>query len=143
MLQTAIGLSIILGFISSEFLNILSGGLVSAGYLAFFVEQPFRIVSTLLLSIVTCLIVRALQKVVIIYGRRRFMITVLISLLSTYFINRTFFYMADVNQDLRIIGYIIPGLIANDMLKQGIFKTLIMVCLFAILIRLILMVGLF
>lgn len=143
MLQTAIGLSIILGFISSEFLNLLSGGLVSAGYLAFFVEQPFRIVSTIILSIFTSLIVKFLQKYIIIYGRRRFMITVLISLIATYFINRNFFYMADVNQDIRIIGYIIPGLIANDMLKQGIFKTIIMVCFIAFLIRLILMVGVF
>jgi poly-gamma-glutamate biosynthesis protein PgsC/CapC len=143
MLQTAIGLSIIFGFISSEFLNILSGGLVSAGYLAFFIEQPYRILSTSLLSILTCLIVKLLQKFTIIYGRRRFMITVLISLCTSYFINRSFFYMADVNQDLRIIGYIIPGLIANDMLKQGIFKTLVMVYLSAILIRLIIMIGVY
>lgn len=143
MLQTAIGLSIIFGFLINEFLCILSGGLVSAGYLAFFIEQPYRILSTSLLSILTCIIVKILQKFIIIYGRRRFMITVLISLIASYLINRSFFYFTEVNQDIRIIGYVIPGLIANDMLKQGIFKTLIVVYLLAIIIRLILLLGIF
>ena len=36
MLQQAIGLSILLGFLSTELLGLFTGGLVSAGYLAFF-----------------------------------------------------------------------------------------------------------
>ena len=38
MLQQAIGLSIILGFLSTELLGLFTGGLISAGYLAFYVE---------------------------------------------------------------------------------------------------------
>ena len=36
--------------------------------------------------------------------------------------------------DMRIIGYIVPGLIANDMLKQGVFKTLAAVLLLSAVI---------
>ncbi|MCF0261909.1 MAG: hypothetical protein HUK23_03235, partial [Sphaerochaetaceae bacterium] len=46
MLQIAVSLSVILGFLSSELLGIASGGLISAGYLAFFFSSPLRIVST-------------------------------------------------------------------------------------------------
>lgn len=141
MLHSAVAISIILGFLSTEFLGVLSGGLVSAGYLAFYLEQPFRILTTILLAILTCGIVKLLQRWVILFGRRRFMLTVLLSLIFASIVERSFFYMTDINQDLRIIGYIIPGLIANDMEKQGIFKTLLMVLLIAVIIWLIMHLG--
>jgi hypothetical protein len=40
------------------------------------------------------------------------------------------------------IGYIIPGLIANDMIKQGVIKTLIMVMLVSALIWMAMHAGL-
>lgn len=141
MLQQAIGLSIILGFLSSEFFGLYAGGLITSGYLAFYVEQPYRIATTILLSVVTYFLTKLLQRFIIIYGRRRFMVTVIISLILTWVIEQCYYYVA-IPQDLRIIGYIIPGLLANDMLRQGIPKTLIMTLLFAFVIRLLLMVGL-
>ena len=120
MLHSAVALSIILGFVSIEFLGLLPGGIVSAGYLAFFFEQPYRVVSTLLLAIATCYAVKLLQNFLIIYGRRRFMLTVLLSIILSAVIENNFIYVSGISQDFRIIGYIIPGLIANDMQKQGV-----------------------
>ena len=143
MLQESIGLSVILGFLSSEFLGISAGGLVSPGYLAFYLEQPLRLFSTTLLSIVIYLLIRLLQHFVIIFGRRRFMAAVLFSLIGTWVFEQAFFYTDMLGQDLRIIGYIVPGLIANDMLKQGVGKTLAMVLVVAILIRIVMLVVIF
>lgn len=42
-----------------------------------------------------------------------------------------------------MIGYIIPGLLANDMCKQGIWRTVLMVLVCALLIRLILTAGMY
>ncbi|MDX9784797.1 MAG: poly-gamma-glutamate biosynthesis protein PgsC/CapC, partial [Spirochaetia bacterium] len=56
---------------------------------------------------------------------------------------QAFFYTDMLGQDLRIIGYIVPGLIANDMLKQGVGKTLAMVLVVAILIRIVMLVVIF
>lgn len=141
MLHSAVAISILLGFLSTEFLGILSGGLVSAGYLAFYLEQPFRILTTILLSIVTCGLIKLLQHRIILFGRRRFMLTVLFSMILAFFVERGFVFLTDINQDMRIIGYIIPGLIANDMEKQGIVKTLLMVLLIAVVIWLIMHSG--
>ena len=127
MIQTAVILSVFFGFLSFELLGVLSGGLVSSGYLAFYFDQPYRLASTLVLAVVTCLIVKLLQHRIILFGRRRFMLTVLLGIFLAEVIERNFFFFLDVNRDLRIIGYIIPGLIANDMEKQGILKTLLMV----------------
>lgn len=142
MLQTSIALSIILGFLSSEFLGLTAGGLITPGYLAFYVEQPYRIITTMALAIATYALVRLMSRFVILYGRRRFMATVLISLIATWFFEKSFYYASAIAQDMRIIGYIIPGLIANDMLRQGIIKTAGMALLIALIIRLILLSGL-
>jgi len=143
MLQESIGLSIILGFLASEFLGISLGGLVSPGYLAFFLEQPLRLLSTMILATIIFLCVRLMQRFMIIFGRRRFMATVLMSLAGTWIFEQLFFYANMIDQDIRIVGYIIPGLIANDMLKQGPVKTIVMVLLAAVVVRLILMLALF
>ncbi len=141
MLHSAVALSIILGFVSIEFLGLLPGGIVSAGYLAFFFEQPYRVVSTLLLAIATCYAVKLLQNFLIIYGRRRFMLTVLLSIILSAVIENNFIYVSGISQDFRIIGYIIPGLIANDMQKQGVIKTLLTVLIISFAIFLCMHMG--
>lgn len=143
MLQQAIGLSIILGFLSTELLGIFTGGLISAGYLAFYIEQPYRILSTIGLSLVVYGITLLVGKLVILYGRRRFMLTVISGILLGWLYESMSYYFSGVSQDLRIIGYIIPGLLANDMCKQGIWRTILMVLVCALLIRLIMTAGMY
>jgi cell shape-determining protein MreD len=41
-------------------------------------------------------------------------------------------------QDVRAIGFIIPGLIANDMIKQGVVNTVLSVALVTTIVRLLL-----
>ncbi len=143
MQQAAIGLSVILGFLSTELLGLGTGGLVSAGYLALFADQPYRLVSTLFLSLVVYLLTRLLSRFIIIYGSRRFMVTMLLSLIGTWTIGKMFYYLSAIPQDFRIIGYIVPGLVANDMLKQGVAKTFAMVLVITFIVRAVLMLGVF
>lgn len=141
MLFELTALSVILGFICTEFTGILTGGLVSAGYLAFFFHEPARIVSTLAVSVLIALIIRGLQHFMIIYGRRRFAISVLLSLFAIWAIEHLYFSVSNIGIDMRIIGYIIPGLIASDMEKQGIFKTLMAIIAITLIIELFVVLG--
>lgn len=143
MLQQAIGLSIIMGFLSTELLGLFTGGLISAGYLAFYVEQPYRILSTLALALVVYGLTLLIGRAVILYGRRRFMLTVILGILLGWLYESQAYYLSGISQDLRVIGYIIPGLLANDMCKQGIWRTVLMVLVCALLIRLILTAGMY
>ena len=70
------------------------------------------------------------------------MLTVLLGIFLSVIVEKSFILMTDINQDMRIIGYIIPGLIANDMIKQGVFKTLVMVMLVSALIWMAMHAGL-
>ena len=140
MLYRTIAMSVVLGFIFSEFLGIATGGLVSAGYLAFFMGSPLRVVATLAVAVLIYLATRLLEKWVIIYGRRRFMTVILLSIILTWVveqITRT----GMTGLDIRMVGFIIPGLIANDMLRQGVVKTLAATYIVAIVIRLVMLTG--
>lgn len=143
MLKTAVALSIILGFLSQEFLGLASGGLVSAGYLAFYFNQPYRIISTLALTIIVFLAVKGLEQILFIYGRRRFACCVLLGIIFAWILNEVIVSSNFISQDLRIIGYVVPGLIANDMLKQGICKTLVVLLIIGISIVLLHLAGAF
>ncbi len=133
MLHTAVALSIVFGFIASEFLGLFAGGLISGGYLAFYLTQPLRIVSTLVISLVTYLCIKILSHFMILFGRRRFALCVLLGLLLSSLYSANYYFLTNIPYDMRAIGYIIPGLIANDMEKQGIIKTLLMVILITLL----------
>lgn len=140
MNQVAIGLSIILSFLFSEFLGLACGGMISAGYLALFVSSPVRLLSTIICALLIYLIVLLIQKFAIIFGRRRFALCVLLGFCLTWIWTKIV-PSININIDIRIVGYIIPGLIANDMLKQGVLRTIASLLIVTVLVKLILLFG--
>ena len=138
MIAQAVGIGMILSFIFSEIAGLSAGGLIVPGYLAFFSGQPFRIVATFIVAVTAYAFVKVLSNFIILYGRRRFMATILIAYLIGWVISISITRLVSVEEDIRIIGYIIPGLIANDMFKQGIWKTVAATLLVATAVKLIL-----
>ncbi len=142
MLQYAIGLSVIFSLLSTEIFGLYSGGMISAGYLAFYLEQPLRIVTTLVVSLCIYGLTSLFSRFMILTGRRRFSLSIVLGLILGVFVNR-FVFMLDIAQDLRLIGSIIPSLIANDMYKQGWLKTVLSLLLNTFLVRLVLFAGMY
>ena len=141
MLFSTVALSVILSFLVTELTGLLTGGMVSAGYLAFYFSEPMRILSTFLLSALIALILRLSREFLILYGRRRFMLSILLSILFVYALEKAYFIMSPLSLDLRVIGYIIPGLIANDMEKQGIIRTSLALIIVTALVKLFSILG--
>ena len=141
MLFSTVALSVILSFLVTELTGLLTGGMVSAGYLAFYFSEPMRILSTLLLSTLIALILRLSREFLILYGRRRFMLSILLSILFVYALEKAYFILSPLSLDLRVIGYIIPGLIANDMEKQGIIRTSLALIIVIALVKLLSILG--
>lgn len=141
MLFSTVALSVILSFLVTELTGLLTGGMVSAGYLAFYFSEPMRILSTFLLSALIALILRLSREFLILYGRRRFMLSILLSILFVYALEKAYFIMSPLSLDLRVIGYIIPGLIANDMEKQGIIRTSLALIIVIALVKLFSILG--
>ncbi len=141
MLFNLVALSVILSFICTEFTGILAGGLVSGGYLAYFFNEPARLIATVVVALLINYIVRLLQHVIILYGRRRFALSLIISLIFVYALDKSAFFYSSFDMDFRVIGFIIPGLIASDMEKQGVIKTLASLAAITLIIRLLMIIG--
>ena len=141
MLYSTVALSVIISFLTTELTGLLTGGMISAGYLAYWFGEPMRIVSTLLMSILIAMIIRVSRHFLILYGRRRFMLSILLSIFGVYLVEKSYFFVSEFSFDMRIIGYIIPGLIASDMEKQGILRTTLALSAVTIVVQLLSLLG--
>ena len=140
MLQYAVGLSVVFSFILTEAFGLYTGGMISAGYLAFYVAEPLRLLSTALLAAAIHGLIGLLSTRLILFGRRRFMVAILLGILLGAAVDRAFFSFG-IPQDLRVIGNLIPGLIANDMHRQGLWKTVLGLAVCTALVKLALYLG--
>ncbi|MFO7895788.1 MAG: poly-gamma-glutamate biosynthesis protein PgsC [Candidatus Cloacimonadales bacterium] len=139
MFEVAIGLGVIISLFFLETFGAAAGGIVVSGYIAMYLHQPLTIFATLTISFVVFGIVKLLGRVMFIYGRRRMVITVLLGfILGWYADTYGIFSTVPSNYSVDVIGFIIPGLIANAMEKQGIIKTLSVMTIAAVLVRFIL-----
>ena len=140
MVEQAIGLGLVISLIFSETLGLAAGGMVVPGYLALMIHQPLRIAGTILVSLLTYGTLKLLSRYTLIYGRRRIVMAVLIGFaFGALSRDLLLFKMHDVPVDLRTIGFVIPGLAANWMERQGIVPTLCVMITTAVLVRLLLM----
>ncbi|KUK50241.1 MAG: Poly-gamma-glutamate synthase subunit PgsC/CapC [candidate division TA06 bacterium 32_111] len=138
MIYQAIGIGIAIGFFFYEIVGLSPGGIVVPGYIALFIDQPLRILVTITIAIMTYYIVSFLSNYLILYGKRRFLSMILISFLVKWLVESFIFQFPTTNIEIQSIGYIIPGLLANEMKRQGIVPTLVAMAIVAILVRLIL-----
>lgn len=124
LITLSIGIGLVVSLFSSEMLGLTAGGMVVPGYMALYLDRPLVIIFTLAVSYLTYFIVHSLSAVTIIYGRRRTVLMILVGFALGALI-RSFgsleLPMATI--DLTIIGYIIPGLIAIWIDRQGLVES--------------------
>jgi len=139
MFEIAIGLGVLISLFFLETFGAAAGGIVVSGYVAMYLHQPITILATLSISFVVYLIVKILGKFMFIYGRRRMVVTVLLGFILGW-AARYYGVFANINADysVNVIGFIIPGLIANAMEKQGILRTISVMTVAAVIVRLLL-----
>lgn len=139
IITIAIGLGLVISLIFSELLGIAAGGMVVPGYIALYLSKPFAVLLTLGVSYLTYFIVHSLSTVVIIYGRRRTVAMILVGFLLGWFARSlgTVSY-SNGSLDLSVVGYIIPGLIAIWMDRQGVLETVTTLLTTSVIVRLLL-----
>lgn len=139
MVTQAIGLGLVISLVFSETLGVTAGGMVVPGYIALMLHQPLAIAWTIVLSIATLLTLNLLSNFMFIYGKRRFVLVILIGFIYGELSRRLLiFSLPKFTVELQAVGYIIPGLIANWMERQGIIRTLCVMLVTAVFVRLVL-----
>ena len=121
----AIGIGMLLSLFLTETLGITAGGIIVPGYIAMNLESPQRLIITFGISILTFLIIKLLSKFIMVYGKRRLVLALLIGFLLGYLSRSENMITAGLGTtDFIVIGNIIPGLIANWMDRQGVLRTI-------------------
>ncbi|MCB1184308.1 poly-gamma-glutamate biosynthesis protein PgsC [bacterium] len=141
MIYQSIGLGLVVSLFFSEILGLAAGGLVVPGYIALYLDQPLRVLGTILAALVTYAVTRGAGRFVLLYGRRTMVFCVLAGYLFGFLTRylRVFNEAAGLGVDasvLQSIGYIIPGLIAYWMMRQGVIETLCTMIMAAFIVRL-------
>lgn len=140
MIELAVGLGIVLSLAFAEGYGVAAGGIVVPGYIALNLHYPSRVVATFLAALLVYSIIRFLARWFLIYGRRRLVISLLLGFVFGFLFRN---YLGRLPMlaglDLTSIGYIIPGLIASWMDRQGVWRTLSMLFIAAAIVQMVLM----
>lgn len=117
-------LGIIMSIIFYEMTDISPGGIIVPGFMVMYIHQIDRMIYTIVISIITYLIVQFFSKYFIVYGKRKFALMIITSLIVNLlfgFLMRVF----TINMlNIDVVGYTIAGLIAYEISKQGTIKTI-------------------
>ena len=135
MVEVTIGLGIVLSLLLSETLGVTAGGIIVPGYMALYLHQPLQVIITILVAILVWGIIQVLGKKVFLYGKRRIVLALILGFFFG-FISRNFIYLPQEIGSAAVIGNIIPGLIANWMDRQGVIRTVSVVILTAVIVKL-------
>ena len=133
-----IGIGLVVSVLYAEMFGVAPGGIIVPGYLALGVYDPAVLSLTLGVSLLTFFVVRVLASVTILYGRRRTALMILIAFLIGSLVRAGLGVGTPVGPfEIDVIGYIVPGLIAIWIDRQGLVVTVSSALTASILTRLI------
>jgi poly-gamma-glutamate biosynthesis protein PgsC/CapC len=137
LLPLSIGIGLVVSIFLAEIFGLAGAGLVVPGYLALYLTQPVIVATTLAAGFAAFVLVRTIGSFVIVYGRRRTVLMILagylMGMLARYFVHPG---VSDL--EFAVIGFIIPGLIAVWLDRQGVIEAICSLLIAAIIVRLIL-----
>jgi len=126
-------IGLIIAVIYVEIMDIYPGGIIVPAYVALYLDEPLRVLATILIALLSLYTYKILSRYLILFGKRRFVMLVLLGGLwaQIWFIISPSFFADPLG--LRAIGWIIPGLLANNLEKQKIVPTLASMFIVAII----------
>lgn len=117
-------IGVVVSLLFSEFTGLSPAGLIVPGYIALCLQTPRRVVYTLALAFLAWGIGKVLSRVMILYGRRRFAVMILLAFVLDFVISGS----GLLSSDPGMIGVLVPGIVAQEFEKQGVVKSLLSLC---------------
>jgi poly-gamma-glutamate biosynthesis protein PgsC/CapC len=114
---------LVISLVILETTGIYPGGIIVPGFLALYVPFPGRLVSTFIIALLAALLYKLISTRTLLFGRRRFIFMLITGALLSTCYNLFLAGASVLPLDSRVVGMIIPGLMANNAEKQGIVKT--------------------
>lgn len=105
-------------------LGISPGGVIVPSYIAMVLDRPTIVINIFLISIVAYLLVKyVLSKIMLVYGKRRFIACVMVALLLKFAMALLFPLIPFEVFAFSGIGVVASGILANSYFKQGVTLT--------------------
>jgi poly-gamma-glutamate biosynthesis protein PgsC/CapC len=141
MIELAITLGLFISLLSYEFFGLAAGGIVVPGYIALQLSQPVRLAGTLIVSLVTYVLIEIISKYTFLYGRRQMVVSLIIGCILANLSRLLFnFDMSSSVLELQAIGWVIPGLLAHWYCKQGVFRTISILIITSVAVKLLVVI---
>lgn len=132
----SVGIGIIVNLIFFEIFGLAAGGMVVPGYIALNIYNPINVASTIFVSLCVFWILRFISNFMLVYGRKHLVLSILLGFFIGQIINIIFIAkIFTLNIDIKIIGYVVPGLIAYWMERQGVIRTIAVLIIGSVLTR--------
>jgi poly-gamma-glutamate biosynthesis protein PgsC/CapC len=117
-------LGLLLSLLFLGLTGLYPGGVIVPSYLVLFIDHPLRVAATFAVALLTLVSFRLASRYLIIFGTRRYVFMILTAGVWTTMWIALFPAFMPETQEFRVIGWIIPGLIANHFERQGILTTI-------------------
>ena len=138
---TILIIGVLVSIIFYELTDISPGGIIVPGLLVMYFHSIERVIYTIIIALITYFIVKLLSKKLLVFGKRRFVLMIIISIMLSIVLELITNALSVNLLSVSIVGYTIAGLIANDFYKQGVKKTLPALAICVCLLELIVIIG--
>lgn len=124
MIVETLLIGLVVALLWAETTDISPGGIIVPGYFALYLDRPLRAAATLAVALLTLALYKFLARHLILFGRRRFVLMVLVGavLSQAWLLVLPRVFAAPV--ELRVIGWVIPGILASSLVRQKVLPTL-------------------
>ena len=139
MIVEALFIGLVIGFLFYEATGVSPGGVIAPGYFALFVLQPERMLATIVVALLVWGVLELVSSRLILFGRRRLLLALLLGFSIKLLIEQWVLPVSGLALELQAIGYMIPGLVGNEMARQDLIPTLAALGSVTILVYLILL----
>ncbi len=129
-----------------EVFGLYPGGIIVPAYVALYIDNPARILVTVVIAFMCLFLYRFLSRFFIVFGKRRFVMFIFLGALLAQLWALIFPQFFSDPMGLKAIGWIIPGLLANNLERQKIVPTLASLATVAVvayvIVRILVWIGL-
>ena len=137
MIELSVTLGIVISLFFIEKFGLASGGIVVPGYIALQLTNLDRLIGLIIISIATYGIIKLISRYTFLFGRRQMVVALLVGTILSIVSHHLFVIDTQTSTiELSAIGWVIPGLIAHTSAKQGYVKTMAMLSISSVIVRL-------
>ncbi|MCC6305424.1 MAG: poly-gamma-glutamate biosynthesis protein PgsC/CapC [Rhodobacteraceae bacterium] len=140
MLTLTLALGIAVSLALFQLVGLSAGGVVAPGYVALVLDRPGMLATIAVAAFASWGLLTLAAGRLFLYGTRRFGMAILIALPITTGIQALRGGIGPIGLEWGGIGFIVPGLIAHQMDRQGPLPTLLMLAIAAPLVRVLAMI---